>query len=134
MLAHAQAIRARRPELELFGPDDDGSAELSMPADSPFPLQVSLYGDHAAVSVAYWDVGDESEALADLVRDVVSALADATGWVPYDQQEDRVLALDEVREVFLGDHEYGVGIASSYAAQEEEEEKPRKRKRFLGLF
>lgn len=132
VLAHAEAIRARRPELELFGPDDDGSAELSMPEGSPFPLQVYLFGDHAGVTVAYWDVGDDSAALADLVHEVVSAVVEATGWVAYDPQEDRVLELDELRAAFLGGHDHGVGLMKGLDA--EAETKPPKRKRFLGLF
>ena len=134
VLAQAAAIRARRPELELYGPAEDGSAELSMPEDSPFPLQVHLFGDHAGVTVAYWDLGDESAALADLLQDIVSALVDATGWVPYDPQEGRPLELAELRDAFLGGHEQGVGLLESVDAQPQAPTTPPKRKRFLGLF
>ena len=134
VLAHAEAIRARRPELELFGPDTDGSAELSMPEDSPFPLQVYLFGDHAGVTVAYWDLGDESAALPDLLYDVVSALVEATRWVPYDPQEGRPLELGELRDAFLGGHDEGVELLKSLDAQPQAPPAPHKRKRFLGLF
>jgi hypothetical protein len=134
VLAHAAAIRARRPELELHGPAEDGSAELSMPEDSPFPLQVYLFGDHAGITVAYWDLGDQSPALADLLQDVVSALVDATGWVPYDPQEGRALELAELRGAFLGGHDEGVGLVKSLDAQPQAPPAPPKRKRFLGLF
>jgi hypothetical protein len=134
VLAHAAAIRARRPELELFGPAEDGSAELSMPGDSQFPLQVYLFGDHAGVTVAYWDVGDESAALADLLYDVVSALVETTGWVPYDPQDDRALELDELRAAFLGGHDVGVELVKGLDAPPPAAPPPPKRKRFLGLF
>jgi len=134
VLAHAEAIRARRPELELFGPGEDGGAELAMPEDSPFPLQVYLFGDHAGITVAYWDVGDEAAALADVLHDVVSALVEATGWVPYDPQQGRPLELDELRAAFVGEHEEGVGLLKSLDAPPQAPSAPPKRKRFLGLF
>jgi hypothetical protein len=103
-----------------------------MPEDSPFPLQVYLFGDHAGVTVAYWDVGDDSAALADLLEDVVSALVAATGWVPWDPQEGRALELDELRGAFLGEHAYGVGLVERLESKGAAPQP--KRKRFLGLF
>ena len=105
-----------------------------MPEDSPFPLQVYLFGDHAGVTVAYWDLGDESAALADLLYDVVSALVEATRWVPYDPQEGRPLELGELRDAFLGGHDEGVELLKSLDAQPQAPPAPHKRKRFLGLF
>jgi hypothetical protein len=80
--------------------------------------------------VPYWDLGERSDALADLVADVVRAIVDHTGWAPFDPQEGGVVGLDEVRENFLARLEEGVGIIREIAAKEE---KPQKR-RFFGLF
>jgi hypothetical protein len=127
--AHARAVIARRPELERFESDADGTIELSAPEDSGLPLQVLLDGRHASVGVAYWDLGDRKNELATLLVDVVSALQEHTGWVACDPQQDRVVAVDELPAAFAEGHGAGVGIAAELIG----EQQPR-RKRFLGLF
>jgi hypothetical protein len=129
-LGHAEAVRARHPELELFGPTEYGY-ELTSPEDSPFPIEVGLHGNHASMSVAYWDVGDRATELADTVVDIVSALRDETGWVIFDPQSDEVVDTNRLRGSFEAGHEWGVAkVAEIHAAGEP---KP-KRKRFFGLF
>jgi hypothetical protein len=125
---HAAAIRARRPELETFEPDEGGYLELSSPEESGLPFQVYLDGRHAAISVAYWDLGERESELADIVADVVDTISQQTGWVAYDPQDDRVVGPGELRAAFLGGHEDGVGLVEQIAADE------RPRRRFLGLF
>jgi hypothetical protein len=126
---HAEALRARRPELELFGPDEYGY-ELTAPEGSPFPIEIGLHGDHASLSVAYWELGDRTPELGDLVVELVTALGEETGWVPFDPQSDRVVGVDELRAEFESEHAYGVGVVAATAA---DAPKP-KRKRFFGLF
>jgi hypothetical protein len=128
--AHAAAVLATRPELEASEPDEDGAIELGPSEESGLPLQVFLDGRHASLNVPYWDLGDRTDALGDLVEDVVRAIVDHTGWVPFDPQEGGVVELDEVRENFLARLEEGVGIIGEIVAKEE---KPQKR-RFFGLF
>jgi hypothetical protein len=131
---HSAAIRARRPELEVFEVEE-GVVELSAPEESEFPLQVYLDGHHAAVSVAYWDVGERAGDLADFVADVVEALRERTGWVAFDPQEDRVIDLQEVRRAFVSGHEHGVEMVRMIDASERPSaQRPRRRRRFFGLF
>jgi hypothetical protein len=119
---HAGLVKARHPELEDFGPDELGAIELSTPQDSGLPFQVLLDGRHAALNVAYWDVGDRAEALVHLVEDVVTTLTNHTGWVAFDPQEDRSLDLAELRAAFRAGHATGVGYVAQIA---EEESQPR---------
>jgi hypothetical protein len=119
---HARRVKARHPELEEFGLDESGTIELSAPEDSGLPFQVLLDGRHAAVNVAYWDVGEQAEVLADLVVDVVTTLANHTGWVAFDPQEDRALDSHELRAAFRAGHATGVGYVAQIA---EEESRPR---------
>jgi hypothetical protein len=128
-LRHAEAVRARRPELVLGGPYD-GTYQLTLPEDSELPLDIELYGNHASVSIAYWDLGEREAELAGIVGDVVEALNEATGWVPYDPQEDRVIRIDEVRSLFGAGHAHGVGIVKEITASPD---KPKRKRRF-GLF
>jgi hypothetical protein len=126
----AAAIRAVRPDLEAWDADENGAIELGPSEESGLPLQVFLDGRHASLNVPYWDVGERTEALGDLVEDVVRAIVEHTGWVPFNPQEGGVVALDEVRESFLARLEEGVGIIREIVAKEE---KPPKR-RLFGLF
>jgi hypothetical protein len=126
---HADVVLARR-QLELFGPSEYGY-ELSEPDGSPFPLEVGLHGDHASVSVAYWDLGDREAELGDIVVEIVSALRDETGWIAFDPQSDRVVDLDELRREFASGHAHGVDRVADVAASES---KPKRRRRFFGIF
>ena len=127
---HAAAIRAARPELEASEPDEDGAMELGTTEESGLPLQVFLDGRHASLNVPYWDLGERTGELSELVEDVVRALVERTGWVAYDPQEGRAVEVEELRETFLASHEQGVDFVREIVAKEE---KPRKR-RFFGLF
>jgi hypothetical protein len=127
---HVEALERRFPDFERFGPSEFGY-ELSMPESSGLPLQVGLYGTHASITVAYWDLGERTEELAERLVGVASALHEETGWVVYDPQDDRVVGLDELADVFGAGHSHGVKLVEQIVA--EREEKP-KRKRFLGLF
>jgi hypothetical protein len=129
---HARLVKARRAELQEFGPDESGSIELSAPEQSGLPFQVFLDGRHAAINVAYWDVGDRIEALADLVEDVVMALTVQTGWIAFDPQEDRALDGHELRAAFTGGHAAGVGFVSEIVADEESRSRPSWFGRFRG--
>ena len=122
-------LRARRPELELFGPSEYGY-ELTSPEDSPFPLEVGLHGDHASMSVAYWDLGDRESELAELVVEIATALRDETGWVIFDPQSERIVEMDDLRRWFESGHAWGVDRVAEIAA---ETQRP-KRKLFFGLF
>jgi len=126
---HADVVLGRRQQLELFGPSEYGY-ELSEPEGSPFPLQVGLHGDHASISVAYWDLGEREAELGEVVVELVSALRQETGWVAFDPQSDRIVELDELRREFASGHAYGVDRVAEIAASGP---KP-KRKRFFGLF
>ena len=129
-LRHVEAVRARRPELELFGPSEYGY-ELTSPEDSPFPVEVGLHGDHASMSVAYWDLGDRESELAELVVEIATALRDETGWVIFDPQSERIVEMDDLRRSFESGHAWGVDKVAEIAAAHEQEPK---RKRFFGLF
>ena len=128
--AQAEAVHALQPELEVGPEDEDGAVELWTPEESGLPVQVWLDGRHAAINVAYWDLGDRTAELADLVHEIAATLAAATGWAIYDPQEDRVLGLDELRDAFAAGHAEGVAHVKQIVA---ETERPRRR-RFLGLF
>jgi hypothetical protein len=125
----AAAIRAARPDLEAWGPDEDGAIELGPSEESGLPLQVLLDGRHASLNVPYWDLGERTEALAELVEDVVRAIVEHTGWAPFDPQEGGVVELDELRGNFLARLEEGVSLVREIVA---EEEKPKRR--FFGIF
>ena len=126
---HADAVLVRRPELELGGPYSYGY-QLTLPEESGFPLDVGLHGTHASISVAFWDLGDRADELAEIVVDIVEALEAATGWVAYDEQEDRIVRSDEVRELFGSGHAHGVGFVEEIRTNAE---RPRRKRRF-GLF
>jgi hypothetical protein len=123
---HADAIRARRPELELSGPSASGY-ELTLPEDSGLPLEVGLYGTHASIGVAYWDLGERTNEVAEIIVDVVDVLTEANKWVTYDSQDDRILRPEEVRTAFGSGHDYGVGIIHDVQG---ENEKPKRKRRF----
>jgi hypothetical protein len=126
---HAAAVLARHQELELGGPYGN-DYQLSLPEASRLPLEVGLYGNHASISVAYWDLGERTAELAELVQDIVEALTGATGWVPYDPQEDRVIAPSDVRRLFESGQTLGVGLVERLDIPSDEP----KRKRRFGLF
>jgi len=128
---HARVVKERRPELEEFGPDESGNIELSAPEQSGLPFQVLLDGRHAGINVAYWDMGDRTEALADLLEDVVTALTAHTGWIAFDPQEDRALDVHELRAAFSGGHAAGVGYVDEIVA-EESEPRPSRFRRLWG--
>lgn len=128
---HARLVRERRPELQELEPDESGTIELSAPEQSGLPFQVLLDGRHAGINVAYWDLGDRTEALADLVEDVVTALTAHTGWIAFDPQEDRPLDLHELRAAFSGGHAAGVGYVAEILA-EEPEPRPSRFRRLWG--
>jgi hypothetical protein len=129
---HAQAVLARHPELELGGPYGT-DYQLTAPEDSGVPLDVGLYGNHASISVAYWDVGERTDELGDLVGGVAEALSNTTGWVLYDPQDDRIVGTDEIRGVFGTGHAHGVGIVEGLT-ENLSAERPAKRKRRFGIF
>jgi hypothetical protein len=129
---HVRIVKERRPELEEFGPEESGAIELSAPEQSRLPFQVLLDGRHAAINVAYWDMGDQTEALASLVEDVVTALSAHTGWIAFDPQEDRPLELDELRGTFSSGHATGVGHVAEIIAEEEAEPRPSRFRRLWG--
>ena len=60
----------------------------------------------------------------------MEALEAATGWVAYDEQEDRIVRSDEVRELFGSGHAHGVGFVEEIRTNAE---RPRRKRRF-GLF
>ena len=121
---HARLVKTRHPELEEFGPDGSGAIELSAPDDSGLPFQVFLDGRHAEINVAYWDVGEQTEALTGLVEDVATTLARHTGWVVFDPQDDRPLELHELRAAFSAGHAVGVGHVAEIVAEEESQSRP----------
>jgi hypothetical protein len=129
---HARLVKAGHPELEDFRADESGPIELSAPEDSGLPFQIFLDGRHASINVAYWDMGDQTEALADLVEDVVTTLATHTGWVAFDPQEDRPLDLHELRAVFSAGHATGVGYVAEIVAEEESQPRPSRFRRLWG--
>jgi hypothetical protein len=129
---HARLVKARRPELEEFGPGDSRMIELSAPEQSGLPIEVLLDGRHAAINVAYWDMGDRAGELAELIEDVVSALTAHTGWVPFDPQEDRVLGVDELRATFSTEHAAGVGYVGELVSDEASEPRPSLWRRLRG--
>ncbi len=126
---HGEALVARRPELQLGGPFGDGY-QLTLPEDSGFPLDVGLYGNHASISVAYWDLGDRTAELGRLVEEIVTGLAEETGWVAYDPQEDRVVGPGEVAALFGSGQIHGADAVKEIAKSNPE---PKKKRRF-GLF
>jgi hypothetical protein len=129
---HARLVKARRPELEEFAPDDSGMIELSAPEESGLPFQVLLDGRHAGINVAYWDMGNRADELAALVEDVVTALTAQTGWIPFDPQEDRALDVHELRTTFSGGHARGVGYVREIVAEEASESRPSLFRRLWG--
>jgi hypothetical protein len=126
---HARLVKERRPELQEFGPDESGTIELSAPEQSGLPFQVFLDGRHAGINVAYWDMGDRTEALADLVEDVVTVLTAHTGWIAFDPQEDRPLDMEQLRSAFSRGHAEGVGYVAEIVAEEEAESRPSRLRR-----
>jgi hypothetical protein len=129
---HAGLVKAGHSELQDFGSDEFGAIELSAPEESGLPFQVLLDGRHAAINVAYWDVGDQAEELAGLIEDVVTTLATHTGWVAFDPQEDRPLDLQELRAAFSAGHATGVGYVAEIVAEEQSERRPSRLRRLRG--
>ena len=125
---HAEAACVRRPELELGGPYGD-AYQLMLPEASGFPLDVGLYGNHASISVSYWDLGDRAPELGKIVEDIVDAVIKETGWLIYDPQEDRIVGIDEVRGLFGSGHAHGVEVVRELDLSA----KPKRKRRF-GLF
>jgi hypothetical protein len=128
-LRHAGAVRAARPELELGGPYSYGY-QLTLPEDSGVPLDIGLYGNHASISIAYWDLDPRADEVAAIVVDVVEALSVATGWVAYDPQEGRVIEASELPSLFGQGHAHGVEFVNEIAVGQATP----KRKRRFGLF
>jgi hypothetical protein len=126
---HAETLVARQPELQLGGPYGHGY-QLTLPENSGLPLDVGLYGNHASISVAYWDLGDRTAELGTCVQDIVLALEHQTGWVAFDPQEDRILEPTDVAELFGSGRAHGADIVKEMATPNSE---PKKKRRF-GLF
>jgi hypothetical protein len=124
--SHADAIRRRRPELELGGPYV-ADYQLTMPEDSGLPIDVGLYGNHASISVAYWDLGPRTAELGDIIVDIVEALGGTTGWVPYDPQEDRIIREEELRDLFGSGHAHGVALTDEIVRSADQ---PKRKRRF----
>ena len=99
---------------------------MTLPENSELPLDVGLYGTLASISIAYWDVGEREEELADVVVEIVEVLTEANGWVAYDPQDERILRPEEMRAAFGAGHAYGVGIVQDIQM---ENEKPKRKRR-----
>jgi hypothetical protein len=125
-LAHAEAARSARPELELGGPYGS-DYQLTLPEESGLPLDIGLYGNHASISVAYWDLGARTNDVAAIVVDVVEVLSAGTGWVAYDPQEGRVVQTSELPSLFAQGHRHGAGLVSEII---ESEATPKRKRRF----
>jgi hypothetical protein len=127
---HADLLLARRPELEVGGPHA-GGYQVTLPEDSGLPLDVGLYGTHASISIAYWDLAEREKELADVVVEIVEILTEANGWVTYDPQDERILRPDELRAAFGSGHAHGVDIVQEIQTHDEQKTK---RKRRFGIF
>jgi hypothetical protein len=105
-LAQAKAVRERYPQLELFAAPD-GSVELSPSHDDPLvPVTVSLFGHHAAINVAYWNLGEQASALAEMLGGIATVLGEH-GFVAFDPQQNRVIEVQELRDAFATGHAFG---------------------------
>jgi hypothetical protein len=126
---HAEAVLAALPGLELHGPFGS-DYQVTATEESGLPVDIGLHGNHASISIAYWDLGPRTSELADIVVRAVEALRAETGWVAYDPQEDRILEPEELRDVFGAGHARGVVKADEILRTLE---KPKRKRRF-GLF
>jgi len=127
---HADVIIKRRPDLHLGGPFGE-SYQLTPPEESELPLDIGLYGNHASISVPYWDLEERTTELAELVVDVATTLATETGWVLYDPQEDRIVETNELGALFGSGQAHGVSAIERLGAASEQA--PKKKRRF-GVF
>jgi hypothetical protein len=118
----AEAVLAVVPELELHGPFGFESTE-----ESGLPVDIGLHGNHASISIAYWDLGPRAADLAGLVVRAVEALQAETGWVAYDPQEDRIVAVSELGDVFGAGHAQGVVKTAEIIRSLE---RPKRKRRF----
>jgi hypothetical protein len=130
---HAEAVLARRPEFQLGGPYG-ADYQLTLPESFGLPVDVGFYGNHASISVAYWDLGERTIELGDIVSDIAEALTAVTGWVAYDPQEDRIVGRDELRRLFSAEHAHGVGLIEGLGLAADQPEKPPEKKRRFRLF
>jgi hypothetical protein len=126
---HAEAVLAVVPELELHGPFGS-EYQLTATEASGLPVDIGLHGNHASISIAYWDLGPRAAELAALVVRATEALQAETGWVAYDPQEDRIVEVDELYDLFGTGHAQGVVKTAEII---ESLEKPKRKRRF-GLF
>jgi hypothetical protein len=126
---HAEAVLAVVPGLELHGPFGS-EYQLTATEESGLPVDIGLHGNHASFSIAYWDLGPRAAKLAGLVVRAVEALQAETGWVAYDPQEDRIVDVGELGEVFAAGHAEGV-VKTTEIIQSLE--RPKRKRRF-GLF
>ena len=66
----------------------DGPRHLEL-TDRDLGLQVSLYPEEVAISLAYWHSGSAATKAFSLARQLAVVIADETGLSPYDGQQDR---------------------------------------------
>jgi hypothetical protein len=87
----AETLMSAHPQFSESEIEEGREFELS----DPDGLQISLYGQQAAITFPYWDSLDARKLMAQ-VRDASRIINAATGWCLFDPQVERVV--DPARE------------------------------------
>jgi hypothetical protein len=101
--------------------------------DEAWPVQVTVYGDQASITIPYWHSGDAASTALAAVWQLVEIIHDRTGWILYDHQLDGQVDIAAGPGRLLGDYEHGTSFLDEVAAEvlgSEAERGQRRRKRF----
>ena len=119
----AQALCALNPRFDES--EFDGGIELSDESG----VQISLFGDQAAITFPYWDSLDPAE-LTTQIGDASKLIATETGWRLYDPQLEQFT--DPAADAESFQQAFDVGREAVHRIVDEPEPKRSKWKRLLG--
>jgi hypothetical protein len=136
------ALLEHDPELDVLESQEGAPLTELTSLDESRPIQVSVYGDQAFLTIPYWHSGEAAKAVMDAVWPLVEIIHERTGWILYDEQEGEQVDIAAGPGQLLGGYEYGTAAVAEIAARESggapprteprptDEQSPRRRRRF----
>jgi hypothetical protein len=132
------ALLEHDPELDVY--ETSALTELTSLDDSK-PVQATVYGDQASITIPYWHSGDEAKAAMAAVWRLVEVIHERTGWILYDEQLGKQVDIAAGPEQLVGGYEYGTAAVAEVLASESsdddghgEDTVPRRRRRRFWPF
>ncbi|HKP62749.1 MAG TPA: hypothetical protein VJV78_38700 [Polyangiales bacterium] len=108
-----EEARQTHSHVELNGPDDGNG------------VQITVYGDHVDVTIAYWHAGAEASRIFSLIERYASEIVASGEYRVYDPQLERVVdSFDEIRADALNLYAGVVEKVPSIVASSENKARP----------